>query len=140
VTRRRRSPRGDDARARLAEICLALPEVAERVEGRHASFLVRRKKFAYYLDDHHGDGRLAACCRAVPGENTVLAAADPVRFFIPPYIGPRGWVGLYLDVDPVDWDEVVELVVDSYLLVAPKRLAAVVTGAGHVVEGAPGLS
>jgi hypothetical protein len=130
VTRRRRSPRGDDARARLAEICLALPEVTEQVEGRHASFLARKKKFAYYLDDHHGDGRLAACCRAVPGENNVLAAADPVRFFIPPYIGPRGWVGLYLDVDPVDWDEVVELAVDSYLLVAPKRLAAVVTGAG----------
>ncbi len=92
--------------------------------NRHSAFLVRKKKFAYFLDDHHGDGRVAVCCRALPGENTTLARSDPVRFFIPSYIGPRGWVGLYVDRGRVDWDEVSELVLDSYLLVAPKKLAA----------------
>ncbi|MBA2327831.1 MAG: MmcQ/YjbR family DNA-binding protein [Actinobacteria bacterium] len=113
-------------RAQVKKICLALPEATEERSGRHAAFLVRNKKFAYYLDDHHGDGRLAVTTRAAPGQNTALVASDPGRFFIPSYIGSRGWVGLYLDVGPFDWDEVDDLVVDSYLLVAPKRLAALV--------------
>jgi hypothetical protein len=111
-------------RARVAETCLALPEAIEETMNQHAAYLVRNKKFAYYLDDHHGDGRLAVNCRAEPGENEALVAEDPVRFYIPPYVGPRGWVGLYVDLDDVDWDEVAELVADSYRLVAPKRLSA----------------
>jgi hypothetical protein len=115
----------------VKRMCLALPEATEERAGRHAAYLVRKKKFAYYLDDHHGDGRLAVTTRAAPGENTALVASDPERYFMPSYIGPRGWVGLYLDVGRVDWDEVDELVLDSYLLVAPKRLAALVdTGSG----------
>lgn len=113
-------------RAEVKKICLALPEATEERTGRHAAYLVRNKKFAYYLDEHHGDGRLAVTTRAAPGANTALAESNPDRYFIPSYIGPRGWVGLYLDVGRVDWDEVDELVVDSYLLVAPKRLAALV--------------
>jgi len=111
-------------RARVRKVCLALLEATEERADRHAAYLVRKKKFAYYLDDHHGDGRLAVTARAAPGENTALVESYPDRYFIPSYIGPRGWVGLYLDVGRVDWDEVDELVVDSYLLVAPKRLAA----------------
>ncbi|MGQ0804107.1 MAG: MmcQ/YjbR family DNA-binding protein [Actinomycetota bacterium] len=114
-------------RAEVKKICLALPEATEERTGRHAAYLVRNKKFAYYLDDHHGDGRVAVTTRAAPGENTALIASNPDRyFFMPSYIGPRGWVGLYLDLGRVDWDEVDELVIDSYLLVAPKRLAALV--------------
>ncbi len=90
-------------RAQVKKICLALPEATEERSGRHAAFLVRNKKFAYYLDDHHGDGRLAVTTRAAPGQNTALVASDPGRFFIPSYIGSRGWVGLYLDVGPFDW-------------------------------------
>jgi hypothetical protein len=116
-----------DPRARVARICLALPEAtADSATGQHDAYLVRNKKFAYYLDDHHGDGRLAVNCRAAPGENVAYVAEDPVRFYVPPYIGPRGWVGLYVDLDDVDWDEVAELVHESYLLVAPKRLARMV--------------
>jgi hypothetical protein len=75
------------------------------------------------MDDHHGDGRLALSCKAGTGVNKGLAASDPIRFFIPSYVGPRGWLGLRLDVGDVDWEEVRQLVQDSYRLVAPKTLA-----------------
>ena len=120
----------DDRRlAHLAKICLALPEATRQDMGRHAGFRVRERVFAYYLHDHHGDGIVALACKAALGENQDLAAADPARYYLPAYIGPRGWVALRLDVGPVDWDEVAGLVADSYRLVAPKRLAALVKGA-----------
>jgi hypothetical protein len=109
---------------RLTGICLALPESVRQITGSHASFLVRKKTFAYYLDNHHGDGIVAVCCKTALGENVDLVAADPARFYLPAYIGPRGWVALRLDVGGVDWDEVAALVGASYRLVAPKRLAA----------------
>jgi hypothetical protein len=115
-------------RARVRKICLGLPEATETSSGRHSAFLVRNKKFAYFLDDHHGDGRVAVTTRAAPGQNTELADADPRRYFIPSYVGPRGWVGYYLDVGRFDWDEVDDLVLESYLLAAPKKLAALVEG------------
>jgi predicted DNA-binding protein (MmcQ/YjbR family) len=108
----------------LTQICLALPEAARDTHGQHAGFRVRKKTFAYFLNDHHGDGIVAVNCKVAPGDNTALAAAQPDRFYIPAYIGPRGWVGLRLDIGEVDWDEVAELVKDSYRRVAPKSLAA----------------
>jgi len=101
-----------------------LPEATREYNGQHASFSVRGKKFAYFLDDHHGDGVVALSCRAAPGENRALIASDPDRYYLPSYVGPRGWVALRLDVGTVDWDEVRELATDAYLLTAPKRLAA----------------
>jgi hypothetical protein len=115
-------------RDRLTSICLALPEAICQHKGDHASFLVRKKTFAYYLDNHHGDGIVSVCVKVLPGENTILVAADPFRFYLPAYIGPRGWVGLRLDKGPVDWDEVGELVTGSYLQTAPRRLAALARG------------
>ncbi|HSU81840.1 MAG TPA: MmcQ/YjbR family DNA-binding protein [Thermoanaerobaculia bacterium] len=112
--------------ARLTGICLALPEAERRRMGDHASFLVRKKTFAYYLDNHHGDGIVALCCKTALGENADLIAADPARYYLPAYIGPRGWVALRLDVGEVDWNEVAALVGASYRLVAPKRLVALV--------------
>jgi hypothetical protein len=118
-----KNPLIEDPRlVRLTEICLGLPEVARQDSGSHASFLVRKKTFAYFLDNHHGDGIVAVCCKVPLGENADLAAADPARFYLPAYIGPRGWVGLRLDGGKVDWNEVAELVAGSYRLVAPKRL------------------
>lgn len=111
---------------RLTEICLALPEAVRQDHDRHATFLVRDKKFAYYLVDHHGDGVVGVCCRAAPGLNGALIASDPARFYMPAYVGPRGWVGLRLDLDEIDWAEVSELVTESYRLAAPRRLAALV--------------
>ena len=110
--------------ARLTKLCLALPETTCTSSGRHASFRVRKKVFAYFLDDHHGDGIVSLCWKAALGENEELAAAAPKRFYIPAYIGPRGWAALRLDRGAIDWDEVDELVRSSYCAVAPAKLAA----------------
>jgi hypothetical protein len=110
-------------RERLVARCLALPEATSRQDGRHTTFLVRGRTFAYHLDDHHGDGLVALCCKVGPGENDLLVRMDPERYYLPAYIGPRGWVALRLDLATVDWDEVEGLVQRSYRLVAPKRLA-----------------
>ena len=113
----------DGRLARLMKICLALPEAIQESAGRHATFLVRKDTFAYYLNDHHGDGIISVCCKVLPGDNEALVAAQPAKFYMPAYIGPRGWVALRLDVSGLDWNEVAELVVGSYKLIAPKRLA-----------------
>ena len=110
-------------RARLVAVCLALPEATSRGE-QHIGFQVRGRSFAYYVDDHHGDGRMAIHCKAAPGEQAALVASDPATFFVPAYLGAKGWIGCRLDLPRVDWAEVEELVVDSYRLVAPKRLVA----------------
>jgi predicted DNA-binding protein (MmcQ/YjbR family) len=109
---------------RLTKISLALPETARQCHGQHAAFLVRKKTFAYFLNDHHGDGIVAVTCKVFPGDNVALVAAQPARFYLPAYIGPKGWIALRLDAGKVDWDEVGELVLCSYQLIAPKRLAA----------------
>lgn len=118
----RRSPT-NDPRARVREIALALPEATAR-EIEHIKFEVRGKTFAYYLDNHHGDGRLAINCKVAPGDQDILLRLDPERFFLPAYIGAKGWIGFRLDTGDVDWDQVHQLIADSYRLVAPKRLAA----------------
>ena len=112
--------------ARLTRICLALPEAARRDSGSHAAFLVRKRIFAYFLNDHHSDGIVSVACKALPGDNVALAAAQPARFYLPPYIGPRGWIALRLDRAKVDWDEVAELVNGSFRLIAPKGLVKLV--------------
>ena len=122
----KKAPAEDRRLVRLSKICLALPETVREVHGRHAGFLVKKKTFCYFLNDHHGDGIVAVTCKALAGDNAALAAAQPARFYLPSYIGPRGWVALRLDVGEIDWDEVGELVAVSYRLVAPKRLAALV--------------
>jgi predicted DNA-binding protein (MmcQ/YjbR family) len=108
--------------ARLAAICMALPGAAREDQGSHATFRVAKKVFAYYLNDHHGDGIVSICCKALPGDNERLIASSPRKFYMPAYIGPRGWVGLRLDRPTADWSEVKELVHGSYLQTAPKKL------------------
>jgi hypothetical protein len=109
---------------RLTKICMALPETARECLGQHAAFRVRKKTFAYFLNDHHGDGIVAVTCKVLPGDNTALVAANPLRFYVPAYIGSKGWVALRLDQGDIDWNEVSELVTGSYRMIAPKRLAA----------------
>lgn len=113
---------------RVTRICKALPEASYELAGKHASYEVRRKTFAYYLNDHHGDGIIAVCAKVLPGDNAALIAAQPRKFYMPSYIGPRGWVALRLDIPGVDWGEVAELIRGSYRLVAPQKLAALVRG------------
>jgi predicted DNA-binding protein (MmcQ/YjbR family) len=109
--------------ARLTEIALKLPETTRKTYGSHAQFLVRKKTFAYFLDNHHGDGIVAITGKVLPGDNKALAEAQPGRFYLPAYIGSRGWVALRLDVGKVDWSEVEELLKASYALLAPRKLA-----------------
>lgn len=116
--------RAEHRLARLERICLALPEAEVQKSGRHRAFSVRGKKFAYFTDDHHGDGKAALNCKVPPGENRELVGFDPERFFIPAYLGAKGWVALRLDLSSVDWEEVGELVKDSYRRTAPKTLAS----------------
>jgi hypothetical protein len=116
----------DPRLTRLTEIALALPETVRQVYGSHAQFLVRKKTFAYFLDNHHGDGIVGVTCKVMPGENDALVATQPRRFYLPAYLASRGWVALRLDVGKIDWNEVRDLLVSSYLLLAPKNLARIV--------------
>ena len=108
----------------LRRICLGLPEVTERLSHGEPTWFVRGKKTIVTYADHHHDDRLAFWCAAPPGAQETLIASDPARFFVPPYVGGRGWLGVRLDVPAVDWDEIADLVVDAYRQVAPKRLVA----------------
>ena len=113
----------DPRLSRLTQIALALPETTRQIYGSHAQFLVRKKTFAYLLDNHHGDGIVGVTCKVFPGENRSLVEAQPRRFYLPAYVASRGWVGLRLDRAKIDWTEVRDLLRTSYALVAPKRLA-----------------
>lgn len=112
----------DSRLAKLTQICLVLPEAERRITGDHADFRVRSKVFAYFLDNHHGDRIVSVCCKSALGENVDRASREPQRFYLPAYIGPRGWFGLRLDRKAIDWPEVQNLVELSYCLVAPKTL------------------
>ena len=112
-----------DPLALLRPLCLALPETTERLSHGEPTWFVRGKKtFVTYADQHHDD-RLAFWCAAPPGAQEAFVSSDPHRFFVPPYVGSRGWLGVRLDLD-VDWDEIAEIVREAYRAVAPARLRA----------------
>lgn len=113
----------DDPLERVRELCLALPETSERLSHGEPSWFIREKKLFVMFADHHHDDRLAFWCAAPPGAQSELVADDGARFFVPPYVGHRGWLGVRLDV-PVDWQEIAELVADAYRTIAPTRLVA----------------
>jgi predicted DNA-binding protein (MmcQ/YjbR family) len=107
---------------KLADICSRLPGTEQEALGDHAAFRVRGKVFAYFLNSHHGDGIVSVCCRSQLGENVDRASRNPEKYYLPAYIGPRGWFGLRLDRGPVNWSEVANIVENSYRLAAPKSL------------------
>jgi hypothetical protein len=111
--------------ARLRKLCLALPEAHEVEAWGEPTFRVRNKLFAMYADasNHHGGGRGAVWIKAAPGNQDLMVRTAPDRFFVPPYVGPSGWIGVWLDRD-VDWDELRELLRDAYCLTAPRKLLA----------------
>jgi hypothetical protein len=110
---------------RLRKVCLALPEAHEVEAWGEPTFRVRNKLFAMYAapNNHHGGGRPAVWCKAAPGNQALMVRAEPERYFVPPYVGPSGWVGVWLDRRP-RWTVVADLMRDSYRLVAPRKLAA----------------
>ncbi len=115
--------REDERLVGFTNICLGFPQAQRQVQGSHAGFTVKKKTFAYFVNDHHGDGIVGVWCKVLPGDNVALMAASPKKFYMPAYVGPRGWVGLRLDGKKIDWDEVEELARGSYQLVAGKRRA-----------------
>ena len=109
---------------RIRKICLGLPETSERLSHGAPTFFVRGKRpFVMVLTNHHGDRRFAIWCAAPEGMQSMLADADPDKFFVPPYVGHRGWLGVMLH-GKVDWDEVAGIVEDAFATVAPKKLLA----------------
>jgi hypothetical protein len=113
----------DDPLERLRALCLALPETTERLSHGEPTWFVRGKKTFVTYADHHHDNQLAFWCAAPAGAQAALVASDAERFFVPPYVGGRGWLGVRLDV-PHDWDEIAEIVADAYREVAPRTLVA----------------
>ena len=114
-------------RKRLVKICESFPEVSSEVAGDgHLAFRIRKRIFAYYLFDHHGDGMIAFTCKSSLSEQRRLIQDDPISFFVPAYLGSRGWIAIRLDLDEVDWDTVAELARRAYQETAPRKLAAAI--------------
>jgi hypothetical protein len=108
--------------SRIRKICLGLPETEERLSHGAPTFFVRGKRaFLMVLTDHHGDGRFAVWCAAADGVQQMLVEAEPERFFVPPYVGHRGWLGVRLDRG-LDWEELAGIAEDAYAEVAPSKL------------------
>lgn len=112
----------DDPLARLRAICLALPEATEKLSWESTpTFRVRDKIFALFDQDR--DGKLGCWVKAPPGMQEALVEADPGRYYRPPYLGGKGWLGIRLDDGP-EWDDVAARAEESWRLVAPKTVAA----------------
>jgi hypothetical protein len=113
---------GRDVLTRVRELCLGLPEVSERPShGAPTWFIGGKRSFATCHDDHHGDGRFALWCAAPEGMQRMLVEAAPDHYFVPAYVGHRGWIGVRLDSD-LAWDEIAGVLEDAYATVAPERL------------------
>ena len=109
-----------DPLPRVRKVCLALPGAEEKEAWGAPTFRVKKKMFASYANNHHGDGRIAIWCNATPADQDFLVRTHPKSCFVPPYVGPRGWVGVRVDGKP-DWDFVADVVAAAYRLTAGKR-------------------
>lgn len=117
----------ESRRARLVEICEAFPEVNVEAAGEtHLAFRIRKRIFAYYQFDHHGDGIIAFTCKSNLSEQRRLVKVDPDSFFVPAYLGSKGWIAIRLDLGEVDWETVSELARRAYQDIAPRKLATLV--------------
>lgn len=111
--------------APLRRICMALPDAFEKLSHAEPTWFAGEKGRVFCMySDHHHDDRVGFWCPQPEGVQDVLTGSDPERFFRPPYVGGKGWIGVRLDVPGVDWEEIAELVEESYRLVAPRRLVS----------------
>lgn len=120
------SSQSNQRKTQLLKICKALPELIIEPTGDHLSFKIRKKTLAYYLFDHHGDGMIAFCCKSSLSEQRRLVASDADTFFVPSYVGPKGWVGVRMDLPSVDWTTIEELARTAYQSLAPRKMAVLV--------------
>jgi predicted DNA-binding protein (MmcQ/YjbR family) len=123
-SKREKSVKSRDPLELLRSVCLALPEAHEVEAWGSPTFRLRNKLFAMYAsaDDHHGGGRPGVWVKSTHVNQDLLLHQDPARFFSPPYVGPSGWIGIYLDKRP-SWRIIAEIIRDGYLLIVPKRRA-----------------
>lgn len=123
-----RKPSPDKVRARIAAIVERLPEgkaaLVHGHTGDHLSLEVRGRRFGWFLDNHHGDARLAINCKVPALVAAQMQSLVPTQFHTPKYVGNKGWIGLWLDVADIDWDQVEICLVEAYRTVAPKKLLA----------------
>jgi predicted DNA-binding protein (MmcQ/YjbR family) len=117
----------DKRRERLVKICRDLPETEVDAAGEtHLAFRIRKRIFGYYMFDHHGDGKIGMCCKSSLSEQRRLIREDAESFFVPAYLGSKGWIAVRLDLEEVDWEIVAELLRRAYQEIAPRKLAALV--------------
>lgn len=119
----------DQRRKQLIRICESLPQVTVAPLGHdreHLVFQIGKKKLAYYQFDHHGDGMVSLVCKSNLSEQRRFVQSDPESFFVPAYVGSRGWIGMRLDLDEVDWDTATELLRRGYQELAPRKLAMLI--------------
>jgi hypothetical protein len=119
-----RNPSPDKVRGRIAGIVESLPEGKAVRTGDHMSLEVRKRRFGWFLADHHRDGRLALNCKVPALVAAQMQSLVPTQFHTPKYVGSKGWIGLWLDVADVDWQQVEVCLVEAYRTVAPKKLLA----------------
>ncbi|MGH9457851.1 MAG: MmcQ/YjbR family DNA-binding protein [Thermoanaerobaculia bacterium] len=118
-------PGSDALIERVRAIALDLPETSEKLSHGEPAFFVRKRMFLMIDDDHHGSGHLAAWCNAPPGAQESLVAADPTHFFVPPYVGKAGWLGVRLDAG-LPWSAVADLVRQAHAITGVKKRRAIV--------------
>jgi hypothetical protein len=118
----RKPPNGDKQRERVAKIVERLPEAEAKRVGAHMSLEVRKKRFGWFMVDHHGDGRVDLNCKASAEMHDILKQLAPAHFHVPKYVGNKGWIGLWLDVPKLDWAAVELALREAYARVAPKKL------------------
>jgi hypothetical protein len=111
-------------RAAIVQLVEELPEATTTKHGTHLSLEIRGKRFGWYLENHHGDGRVALNCKAPRGVSESLSRKAPEQFHIPKHVGHHGWVGVWLDLPETDWSEVASILADAYRMTAPSRLTA----------------
>jgi hypothetical protein len=119
-----KAPNPDEALARLRSICAGFPGAEEKLSHGAPAFHVKGRLFATFVDDHHGDGRVAVWCKAAPDEQRAKVDESPDRFFVPPYVGVKGWVGVRLDRPDADWIDLAILLERGWQDVAPKSVVA----------------
>ena len=116
-------PNGDETRSRICVLVEEFPEAtATLTAGLHLKLEVRQKTFGWFMEDHHEDGRLALNCKALPGVAIAKVQENSTVFHIPKYVGHRGWIGVWLDVEGVDWADVGDLLHDGYMMSTPKSM------------------
>jgi hypothetical protein len=120
------SSSANERRNRLIKICETFPEVTVDPVNQHLKISIGKKTLAYYQFDHHGDGMISLACKSHPSEQRRMIRTDTETFFVPDYLGAKGWLGIRLDLAEVDWDAVTESLRRAYQDLAPKKLAALV--------------